>query len=81
MRGDGEPTSSALLIRVLLVAVWLTCVSQTVERRGDKVAAYSLYDQAAHLAPDNALVRYRRAKMLISMRRYKVRATWRGVFG
>ncbi|KAH0830598.1 hypothetical protein J3R83DRAFT_2053 [Lanmaoa asiatica] len=43
----------------------------TVERRGDKVAAYSLFDQAVRLAPDNALVRYRRAKMLISMKRYK----------
>lgn len=44
-----------------------------MERRGDKVAAYSLFDQAVRLAPDNALVRYRRAKMLISMKRYKVR--------
>lgn len=63
-----------LLIRELLVGVQLTCVSQTVERRGDKVAAYSLFDQAVRLAPDNALVRYRRAKMLISMKRYKVGA-------
>ncbi|KAF9246486.1 hypothetical protein BU15DRAFT_85246 [Melanogaster broomeanus] len=52
-------------------AVLLGCVGMTVERRGDKAAAYSLFDQAVRLAPDNALVRYRRAKMLISMRRYK----------
>jgi predicted Zn-dependent protease len=48
---------------------------QTVERRGDKATAYTLFDQAVRLAPDNALVRYRRAKMLISMKRYKV--SWR----
>ncbi|KIJ69356.1 hypothetical protein HYDPIDRAFT_36424 [Hydnomerulius pinastri MD-312] len=52
-------------------AVLLGCVGMTVERRGDKVAAHSLFDQAVRLAPDNALVRYRRAKMLISMKRYK----------
>ncbi|KAG9318517.1 TCP-1/cpn60 chaperonin family-domain-containing protein [Chiua virens] len=52
-------------------AVLLGCVGMTVERRGDKVAAYSLFDQAVRLAPDNALVRYRRAKMLISMKRYQ----------
>lgn len=44
-----------------------------MERRGDKVAAHSLFDQAVRLAPENALVRYRRAKMLISMKRHKVR--------
>ncbi|KAF9227878.1 TPR-like protein [Gyrodon lividus] len=52
-------------------AVLLGCVGMTVERRGDKTAAYSLFDQAVRLAPDNALVRYRRAKMLISMKRYQ----------
>lgn len=50
-----------------------------MERRGDKVAAYNLFDQAVRLAPDNALVRYRRAKMLISMKRYKVGQRRRGV--
>lgn len=80
MRGDGEPIPSALLIRELL-AVWLTRLPQTVERRGDKVAAYSLFDQAVRLAPENALVRYRRAKMLISMKRYKVGARRRSVYG
>ncbi|KIJ17444.1 hypothetical protein PAXINDRAFT_168102 [Paxillus involutus ATCC 200175] len=52
-------------------AVLLGCVGMTVERRGDKATAYTLFDQAVRLAPDNALVRYRRAKMLISMKRYK----------
>lgn len=51
--------------------LWLS-VSQAVERRGDKVAAHSLFDQAVRVAPDNALVRYRRAKILISMKRYAV---------
>ncbi|KAH7889660.1 hypothetical protein F5I97DRAFT_1846114 [Phlebopus sp. FC_14] len=52
-------------------AVLIGCVGMTVERRGDKVAAHSLFDQAVRLAPDNALVRYRRAKMLISLKRYQ----------
>lgn len=52
-------------------AVLLGCVGMTVERREDKAAAHSLFDQAVRLAPDNALVRYRRAKILISMKRYK----------
>ncbi|KAG0705032.1 hypothetical protein DFH29DRAFT_981139 [Suillus ampliporus] len=51
-------------------AVLLGCVGMAVERRGDKVAAHSLFDQAVLVAPDNALVRYRRAKILISMKRY-----------
>lgn len=51
-------------------AVLLGCVGMAVERRGDKVAAHSLFDQAVRVAPDNALVRYRRAKILISMKRY-----------
>jgi len=45
---------------------------QAVERRGDKVAAHAFFDQAVRVAPDNALVRYRRAKILITMKRYTV---------
>jgi tetratricopeptide (TPR) repeat protein len=45
---------------------------QAVERRGDRDAALALFDQAEKLSPDNALVRYRRAKILISMKRYPV---------
>lgn len=45
--------------------------SQAVERRGDRDGALSLFDDAVRLAPENALVRYRRAKILVSMRKYK----------
>ncbi|KAG6821088.1 hypothetical protein H0H93_007247 [Arthromyces matolae] len=45
---------------------------QTVERRGDRAAALALYDTAVNLSADNALVRYRRAKIFISMRKYEV---------
>ncbi|KAH7924550.1 TPR-like protein [Leucogyrophana mollusca] len=51
-------------------AVLLGCVGMAIERRGDKLAALSLFNQAVRLAPDNALVRYRRAKILISMKHY-----------
>jgi len=51
-------------------AVLLGCVGMAVERRGDRDAALALFDQAEKLSPDNALVRYRRAKILISMKRY-----------
>lgn len=45
---------------------------QAVERRGDRNAALALFDQAVNLSPDNALVRYRRAKIYISMKQYQV---------
>lgn len=47
-------------------------LSQAVERRGDRQAALELFDRAVRLAPENALVRYRRAKILVSMRKYQV---------
>jgi anaphase-promoting complex subunit 3 len=47
-------------------------ISQAVERRRDRSAALSLFDEAVRLASDNALVRYRRAKILVSMRKYEV---------
>ncbi|TFY68902.1 hypothetical protein EVG20_g3372 [Dentipellis fragilis] len=53
-------------------AVLLGCVGMVVERRGDRAGALALFDEAVKLSPDNALVRYRRAKMLISMKRYRV---------
>ena len=43
-----------------------------MERRGDREAALALFKEAVRIAPDNALVRYRRAKIHISMRKYKV---------
>lgn len=47
-------------------------ISQAVERRGDREGALELFDKAVRLAPENALVRYRRAKILVSMRKYGV---------
>ena len=47
-------------------------IAQAVERRGDRDAALALFEEAVRLSPDNALVRYRRAKILIAMRRYRV---------
>lgn len=35
-----------------------------------------MFDRAVRLAPENALVRYRRAKILVSMRKYEVRNIW-----
>lgn len=43
-----------------------------MERRGDRVAALALFDEAVRIAPENALVRYRRAKIYISIGKYKV---------
>ncbi|TFK42994.1 hypothetical protein BDQ12DRAFT_677146 [Crucibulum laeve] len=51
-------------------AVLIGCVALAVERRGDREGALTLFDEAVRLQPDNALVRYRRAKILIAMRRY-----------
>ncbi|KAF9069684.1 hypothetical protein BDP27DRAFT_1222171 [Rhodocollybia butyracea] len=52
-------------------AVLLGCVGMVVERRGDREEARTLFDEAVLLAPENALVRYRRAKILISEKEYK----------
>jgi len=51
-------------------AVLLGCVGMAVERRGDRDAALVLFDEAVKMAPENALVRYRRSKILISMKKY-----------
>jgi anaphase-promoting complex subunit 3 len=47
---------------------------QTKERAGDNETAIQLYGQAIEHCPENALVRYRRGKLLIGMRQYKVRS-------
>ncbi|KAJ6496520.1 hypothetical protein C8R47DRAFT_1114393 [Mycena vitilis] len=52
-------------------AVLLGCVGMAVERRGDRDAALALFDEAVDMSPDNALVRYRRSKILISMKKYE----------
>ncbi|KAJ7738514.1 hypothetical protein DFH07DRAFT_841056 [Mycena maculata] len=51
-------------------AVLLGCVGMAIERRGDRDAALALFDRAVALSPENALVRYRRAKIHISMKKY-----------
>ncbi len=43
-----------------------------MEKRGLKEEAFNLYKEAVRISPDNALVRYRRAKILISLQRYQV---------
>ncbi|TFK55248.1 TPR-like protein [Heliocybe sulcata] len=55
-------------------AVLLGCVALAIERRGDRDTALALYEQAVRTSPDNALVRYRRAKILIAKKRYKLAA-------
>jgi anaphase-promoting complex subunit 3 len=73
-----HPNNAVLLGCVGMVrcrCLWYTrrlSLSQAVERRGDRDAAFLLFDQAVNLAPENALVRYRRAKILISMKKYAV---------
>jgi len=47
--------------------------NKTLERRGDRDSALALFDEAIRLSPDNALARYRRAKILIAMKKYQVR--------
>jgi len=52
-------------------AILLGCLGMAVERRGLREEAFNLFKEAVRLSPDNALVRYRRAKILISMQRYQ----------
>ncbi|KAH8107198.1 protein prenylyltransferase [Cristinia sonorae] len=51
-------------------AILLGCVGMVHERSGNPDAALALFDEAIRMSPDNALVRYHRAKVLISMKRY-----------
>lgn len=51
--------------------ITFNCV-QVTERMNDQEGALRLFDQAVRLSPDNALVRYRRAKILIALKRYTV---------
>jgi len=51
-------------------AILLGCVGMVHERSGNPEAALALFDEAIRMSPDNALVRYHRAKVLISMKRY-----------
>ncbi|KZT11471.1 TPR-like protein [Laetiporus sulphureus 93-53] len=51
-------------------AVLLGCVGMVTERLGDRDQALSLFNEAVRLSPENALVRYRRAKILIALKQY-----------
>ncbi|OBZ75111.1 Protein bimA [Grifola frondosa] len=51
-------------------AVLLGCVAMVSERYGLPEKALELFDKAVRLSPENALVRYHRAKILISLKRY-----------
>jgi Oxygen-sensitive ribonucleoside-triphosphate reductase len=62
----------ALKSHVVHFMVPLPLIAQAIERRGDRDPALALFDEAVRLAPENALVRYRRAKILISMKKYDV---------
>jgi len=55
-------------------AVLLGCVGMVTERAGDRDKALELFNEAVRISPDNALVRYRRAKILILLRRYTAAA-------
>jgi len=52
-------------------AVLLGCVGMAVERRGANEEALSLFARAVQICPENALVRYRRAKILIGLKQYE----------
>ncbi|EIN03626.1 TPR-like protein [Punctularia strigosozonata HHB-11173 SS5] len=52
-------------------AVMVACLAICAERRHDTEATMRYLNKAIQLSPENALARYRRAKMLISMKRYQ----------
>ncbi|PIL23808.1 hypothetical protein GSI_13559 [Ganoderma sinense ZZ0214-1] len=51
-------------------AVLLGCVGVVRERYGEYDKALELFNQAIEFSPENALVRYHRAKILIAMKKY-----------
>jgi len=61
-----------LVCNPTLPAVFFT-LDKTKERAGDNETAIQLYGKAIEYCPENALVRYRRGKLLIGMKQYKVR--------
>lgn len=60
---------SCFLLSLLLAVLML---HKTKERTGDNETAIQLYGKAIEYCPENALVRYRRGKLLIGMKQYKV---------
>ncbi len=75
-----HPNNAVLLGCVGMVCLYLVSFSvnsvliryQAVERRGDRKTALQIFNEAIDISPENALVRYRRAKILISMKKYEV---------
>lgn len=69
---SSRPRPSIMLLSEAPSADGSVCLSQAVERRGDREGALALFNSAVKISPDNALVRYRRAKISIAMRKYQV---------
>ena len=59
------------------VAHYFFTLDKTKERAGDNETAIQLYGKAIEYCPENALVRYRRGKLLIGVKQYKVRECFR----
>ncbi|KII88979.1 hypothetical protein PLICRDRAFT_108812 [Plicaturopsis crispa FD-325 SS-3] len=51
-------------------AVLLGCLGLAVERRGNQNGALAIFNHAINIAPENALTRFRRAKINISLKHY-----------
>lgn len=51
-----------------------------MERRGASDEAFDYFDRAVEIAPENVLVRYRRAKLLVGMKKYDVRLVLLGSY-
>jgi predicted Zn-dependent protease len=60
------------LISEALIRGCLLSPEQAFQRRGDRSGALVMFDDALRRAPDNALVRYHRAKLFIGMKQYQV---------
>ena len=74
-----HPTNAILIGCIGLVSFFFCfcfplffTLHKTKERVGDNEIAIQLYGKAIEYCPENALVRYRRGKLLIGMKRYKV---------
>lgn len=57
---------------LLVSSAFFFTLRKTKERTGENETAVQLYGKAIEYCPENALVRYRRGKLLIGMRQYKV---------
>ena len=68
---------SGKLVLVFCFACSFLTLGKTKERIGDNETAIQLYGKAIEYCPENALVRYRRGKLLIGMKRYKVERFFR----